>query len=299
MGRHLSTVALEGKTGEISKMPLVLLLSLSLAAESKVKPPIRIAVYQLELQDVALAVGVVVSDSLLQEVRKLQGVNAIGMTEIRDMLSHEAAMQLAGCSESGESCMAELAGALGVDELLTGKLAKAGDASVITLRRLDHKRGEVTKVFDQRLKIGSGSEFLAVVGPAVEDLYKDFALRNGATRGVAKEVGLRLDPPPIPRVATIAIAAVSVATAIAAGILGVMTLTAQSEYTSYAESGLRTPIEGPTLTAKGNTLKGRALGANVLWGTAGGLAVVSGVMAFFTDWKNYRGENAKLTVGVQ
>ena len=52
-------------------------------AAARMVPALRIAVYDLELQNVTQAVGVVVTDSLLTEVRKLQGVSAIGMNEIR------------------------------------------------------------------------------------------------------------------------------------------------------------------------------------------------------------------------
>jgi len=265
----------------------------------KVKPPMRVAVYELELQDVPTPVGIVVSESLLGEVRKLQGISAIGMSEIRDMLTHEATQQLAGCSESGESCMAELAGALGVDELLTGKLAKLGDSSVMTLRRIDHKRGEVTGVFDQRLKLGSGQEYLAAVGPSVEQLFANYKLREGATRGVAKDVALRLDPPPIPRNLTIIVAGVAVATAIAAGVFSILTLSAQQDYTSYADRGTLSTISGKDLVTKSNLLEQRVLITNVLWIAAGGIALVDAVMAFFTDWKDYHGSNAKLATRVQ
>jgi hypothetical protein len=262
------------------------------AAAPRVKPPLRIAVYELELQDVPGPVGIVVSESLLGEVRKLQGISAIGMSEIRDMLTHEATKQLAGCSESGESCMAEMAGALGVDELLTGKLAKVGDNSVITLRRIDHKRAAVTKVFDQRLKLGSGQEYLAAVGPSVEQLFTEYQLKQGAVRGVAKEVALRLDPPPIPRTATVVVASVSVATAIAATVFSVLTVTSQSSYNEYARSGTNGgTIDGATLVQKGRELEQRALISNV--------ALVAGVMAFFTDWKGYREANAKLSARLE
>lgn len=263
--------------------------------KSKLIPALRIAVYDLELQDVPNSVGVIVTDSLLAEVRKLQGVSAIGMNEIRDMLSHEATKQLAGCSENADSCLADLAGALGVDELVTGKLATAGSERLILVRRIDQKRAEVAGTFNQRLKAGSGQEFLATVGPAVEDLFKNYELRSGQTRGVSKEVALRLDPPPIPKGATIAVGAVAVATAITAGIVGLLAINTAQTFRVRADGAkigtdgvVPTAVPGSELNSLKALAEQRALATNVLWGSAGGVALVGVIMALFTDWKGYR-----------
>jgi hypothetical protein len=61
----------------------------------------------------------VLESSLLPEVRKLEGVSAIGMGEIREMLSVEYQRQMMGC-QADEACLAEICGALGTDELVRG-----------------------------------------------------------------------------------------------------------------------------------------------------------------------------------
>ncbi|MBC7794077.1 MAG: hypothetical protein H7Z43_10245, partial [Clostridia bacterium] len=65
----------------------------------------RIAVYDFELAGVDPNIGAVVTDSVLAEMRKMQHVSAIGMDEIRDMLSHEVNKQFMGCEEN-EACLA-------------------------------------------------------------------------------------------------------------------------------------------------------------------------------------------------
>ncbi|MCC6806247.1 MAG: hypothetical protein IT381_02390 [Deltaproteobacteria bacterium] len=262
----------------------------------KLIPALRVAVYDLELQDVAPSVGVIVTDSLLAEVRKLQGVSAIGMNEIRDMLSHEATKQLAGCSENADSCLADLAGALGVDELVTGKLATAGNERLILVRRIDQKRAEVVGTHNQRLKAGSGQEFLATVGPAVEDLFKGYELRGGVSRGVSKEVALKLDPPPIPTWATLTVGGVAVGAGIACGVFALLAREAEIAYGNKAKEGLPPnpqPVNGAELVAMGKVAEQRALATNVLIGVAGGVALVAVVMALFTDWKGYRDQLRK------
>src|SRR5207253_3240205 len=85
----------------------------------------RIAVYDFELSGIDKRVGRVVTDATVAELRKLQGVSVVGMDEVRAALDMEAQKQLVGCSS--ESCVAEIAEALGVDGVVIGQLAQVGD----------------------------------------------------------------------------------------------------------------------------------------------------------------------------
>ena len=257
-----------------------------LAPAPKIAPLLRVAVYDLELQDIAPAVGVVVSSSLLEEMRKLDGVSVVGMNEIRDMLSLEATKQLAGCSEAADSCLAELAGAIGVDELVSGKLTKVDDGTAILLRRIDQKHSAVKGTFSERLKASSGQEFLATIGPAVAQLYASYPLRAGATRGVAKEVARRLDPPPLPKWLDITLGGVTVATAATGATFGVLALGSQNDFhaavvraTPTTSDPAPAPASGTALKSYQSTGQQRAVIADGLLIGAGGLAVVTIVVA--------------------
>lgn len=252
---------------------------------------LRVAVYDLEAEGIEANLSRVVTDSLLQEVRKLEGVSAIGMDEIRDMLSFEADKQMLGC-EDDESCLAEIAGALGVDDLITGKISQVDEGSAVFLiRRIDQGRAEVAGVVNRRLKVGSGEEFLATVGPAVEELFPQRPIREGEQRGVPKEMALKLDPPPLPQWSTLSVGGGAVLAAAAGGVFGILTGAAQRDYDEYALEGTDgDPIDGATLVAKGDRLQTNARTANILFGAAGGLALTSGLMALWTDWWGY-GEN--------
>ena len=157
----------------------------------------RVAVYSFELQNVPVGIGQVVTDALLAEVRKMEGISAIGMEEITQMISLEAQKQMLGC-EASESCLAQIAGALGVDELITGTLTELADGRVILIRRIDQRQAKVIEAVQKRLKIGSGEEFLLAIGPSVQELYTDRPYRPGTQPGVPDELVLRLNPPPIP-----------------------------------------------------------------------------------------------------
>ena len=131
---------------------------------------IRVAVYSLEVENIPKGVAQIVTDNLLAEVRKLEGVSAIGMEEIYEMLQHEKSRQVMGC-EADDACLAEIAGALGVDELITGKLSSLADGSVMVLRRINQREAKITATFNERLKPAEGVEFLAAIGDAVKQVY--------------------------------------------------------------------------------------------------------------------------------
>ena len=103
----LSTAALAQESAEINEQ----ILENNLAAgQAKAKAPateaapveptnklIRVAVYSLEVENIPKGVAQIVTDNLLAEVRKLEGVSAIGMEEIYEMLQREKSRQVMGC----------------------------------------------------------------------------------------------------------------------------------------------------------------------------------------------------------
>jgi hypothetical protein len=248
---------------------------------------VRVAVYDFESQAISPNVASVASASLLAEVRKLQGVSAIGMSEIRDMLSHEAEKQMLGC-EGTESCLAEIAGALGVDELVSGRLTRADTGQLFVLRRLDQRRARIAGSVTQNLVAGSGEEVLAAIGPAVEKLFPDYPVRAGTERGVAKALALRLSPPPLPTWSFWSVSGGAVAAAAVGTALGLLARDAQREYDNLGQQARSAPIDGGALATVGDRAHSRALQANIAFGTAGALALTAAVMSFFTDWHHYR-----------
>ena len=69
----------------------------------------RIAVFAMEQVNVPDGLTKIVVSSLLSEVRKLEGVSAIGQEEIEDMISFERERRILGC-EADNECLAEIAG---------------------------------------------------------------------------------------------------------------------------------------------------------------------------------------------
>ena len=252
---------------------------------------LRVAVYEFEATGVDPHVGTIVTDSVVSELRKLKGVSVVSMDEVRAMLDVEAKKQLTGCEES--SCLAEIADALGADGVVIGTLAAVDGAHIIGMRRLDQKEGKALGSVNQRLEGAGGEEYLAAVGPAIEQLFPEFPLKPGQTRGVAPEVALRINPPPLPVAVFYGAAAVTGALVVAAGAAGVMNGVERGSLDTYLQSGKGQPLDGAVFVDKQGAVVNTAAAA---WACLGGAVVAGGataVVALFTDWNGY-GE-ARLT----
>jgi hypothetical protein len=250
---------------------------------------LRIAVVDLEVDDIEPRVANVVADSLVTELRKLEGVSVVGMREIRAMLSLEAEKQTLGCDD--DSCLAEIADALGVDLLVAGNLAAIADETVMGLRRIDQRAARVTHTFNQRLVPAGGEEFLAAIGPGVEKIFPELPLRPGEERGVSGELALRLNPPPLPVWSFgLAAAGSGVVLAVAGAALAV-NLGAASEYWTTIDAASApngafaryADLERLSLIADAALVTAVVVGAV---GVAGG-AVTAG-MTPFVDWDDRR-----------
>jgi hypothetical protein len=99
---------------------MILFLALILAAAGS---EIRLASPGLSTVGVSVEAGRFYSDHLAHALTEA-GVHVVTATEITTLLGAERQRQLLGCSDSTSSCMAELSGALGVDGLVTGSIAR-------------------------------------------------------------------------------------------------------------------------------------------------------------------------------
>ncbi len=245
--------------------------------------PLRIAVYDFKRADIPAKWGSVVLSALLTELRKLQRVNVIGIDEVRAMLGMEAEKAALGCDE--DSCLTEIADALDVDVIVVGSLSKVGAEHVFALRRISQVEAKVDGGITRRFKDADGEAFLAAIGPAVGELFPERPLRPGAKRGVDPELGLLLNPPPIPTwvfwSATVATGAVALGAtaALAANIAAIVDVTS---YKTAADPFVVETFNQKALTAD--------VSAYAFYGLVGvtlvGAATV-GVLALFTDFWGY------------
>jgi hypothetical protein len=259
-------------------------------AAPKLKQALRLAIPDVkvtgELPPRQLAL---LESSLLAEVRKLEGVSAIGMGEIREMLSFEYQRQMLGCA-ADEACLAEIGGALGTDEMVHSSVIIEGNTANFSMKRINMRTARVVGSHNKRLTRANGEELLGAVGPAIQELFPDRQLRAGFTRGVDKAVALRLNPPPLPKWPFYATAATAVAAGVAAAGMGYLSNDAKNQYNSLAQRALTESVPGAQLKDLENTAKSRASSANILLIAAGTLGAAAGVEALFTDWHGYRAQ---------
>jgi hypothetical protein len=248
---------------------------------------LRVAVPDVKVQGELPAHQLAVFESsLLAELRKLEGFAAIGMGEIREMLSYEYQRQMLGCA-ADESCLAEIGGALGTDEMLHVSLLVDRDIVTLTAKRINMKLGKVAGSDHRRLTRAKGEELLGAIGPAVQALFPDRPLRAGRTRGVEKETALLLNPPPLPRWPFFTTAGAAIAAAAGGAAYGYLARDARNQYSALSQRSLTESVSGRQLKDLEDTASSRARTANILLVAAGVLTAAAGVEAFFTDWHGY------------
>lgn len=257
------------------------------AAPAEEGRAIRIAVYDLDLSGVDERVGRIVMTSLLAELRKLSRASVMGMSEIRTMLDLEAQKQAAGCS-ADESCLAEIADALGADVIVIGTLARVGDEHLFGLRRIDEKSASVAAGIHKRMQAKDGEEFLVAIGPAIEELFPERDLRPGTVRGVTREQVLRLNPPPLaPSFFWWSAAGAGAAASLALVSAGSGVLL-WSDYRALVERSKSEEVNGGDLVTR-QTAATVSYGAAAVLGVVGATAAaVAGMSVPFVDWDNLR-----------
>ncbi|MEW5847600.1 MAG: hypothetical protein AB2A00_02260 [Myxococcota bacterium] len=110
-----------------------------------------------------------VNHLLLDEIRATrQFSRVISTKDVEDMLSLERQRQLMDCDSS--SCIAEIAGALGADQILSVSLTKVASSMLLTLRLLDARRAQVLAYVTERVKAGDEEQVIDLVRPAVRRL---------------------------------------------------------------------------------------------------------------------------------
>jgi hypothetical protein len=262
---------------------MVVALLLLIGAGPAARQP-SIAVLQLAARNVEPELASLVGEALLQEVHKLDGRRVVGLAEIRELIGFERQRQLAGCTES--ECLAEIAGALGVDEVLSGSLGRLGDSWLLNLRRQNFHTSATIAQASSRIVGGRGEEFLDAVGPLVEQLYPGVGLKPGVTRGAAPT--LRAKASALTRTGVSKKWAYS--TGIAAVVLvgtgaafGLSSHFAQNDFDSLNRKAATEPVPVEQVTSAYDRARKHALYANVFLGIGAATALASVLLFAFLE----------------
>ncbi len=135
--------------------------------------------------------GALLTDTIVAHMRRLPGLEVVSLDDVRAVLSHEQQKQLLGCRE-GE-CLAELGGALGCDELVTGSVGRLGRSWILHLRRVEVTKASVAKQVDRRVKDGTVDDLLDVLPSLVGELF-DRAPPEDRTEVSASQLAKPLGP---------------------------------------------------------------------------------------------------------
>lgn len=109
------------------------------------------------------------TEALAAEVRKRSGVEVITRREIEAVLSLEAQKQMLGCQT--DACFAELGGALGVERLVAGDLARLGESWLVHLKLVETGKVKVAAQSDRRIRGGTIDDVLDALPPMVAELF--------------------------------------------------------------------------------------------------------------------------------
>jgi hypothetical protein len=145
---------------------VAVLLSLALLAAA---PPQKIAVMDIRADGGA---DPVIGSQLTARVADLLGrrpnTRVIAPDDLRALLEQESRKQLAGCTD--DSCLAEIAGALGVEAIVSGRISKIEKGYALSLLLIDareaHALGHVTETWG-----GESIALLDLAAPMIDMLF--------------------------------------------------------------------------------------------------------------------------------
>jgi TolB-like protein len=97
---------------------------------------VSVAVFPLQTTGVSADVATNLSEVIGTELKRIDGLSVVGLSDVKALLEVESTRASLGCSDDA-SCLAEIGGALGVDKIVSGEVGRVGDQFVLGLRVID------------------------------------------------------------------------------------------------------------------------------------------------------------------
>lgn len=200
-------------------VPVVLLLSLCAAGVEKP----RLVVLELSPgAGVEASLTAPLTEAATGEVQRAGFFEVISSRDLQSLLGLERQKALLGCSDdAAKSCMTELSGALGARFVMTGTLARLGDAWQLTLTTLDSQKAQP---LGRATRLARSLENLRAMLPYA----------------VAEATGTPLPPPPS-RALPYTLVGVGVAGAVFGVVWGALHLSQEQQLASVLEAAGSTP----------------------------------------------------------
>ena len=144
------------------------------ASESKARyqlpegKTISFAVLDLKPLGIEKDTAINLTEVLAAEVKGIEGTSVVSRSDIASMLQMEANKDAFDCTDD-TSCLAEIGGALGVDQLIVGDVGKVGERFVVSLRIVDARNPQALSRVNESFE-GLESQLVLAVKHAVRDL---------------------------------------------------------------------------------------------------------------------------------
>lgn len=247
---------------------LAVALSLVLGPAAARAETVKIAVMQLKAPGFDREVVENLYGIMVAEIDSVEGMQVVSRDEIEAMLGFEQQKSLLGCDDT--SCLAEIAGALGVDKVVAGKVGKVGNTYVININMIDHASARVEKRLVRTVK-GEVDILIVTIAEVGRELVGASAqatvvpepsTATAAPEQVASPAGGELEPesegfslwsvvPPV----VMGLGGVGL---LAGGTLGVMS---GLSYAAYQDAGSQTAAE-----QQHDLVRGQGLSAGIVSG---------------------------------
>ena len=160
------------------------MLTLVLAAALAAAPaPTRLGSIPFQRAGLSPETANLVQDALVNRLSGKSWLRVTTQADIAAALGLERQKQLLGCADESTSCMAELAGALGVDGLLTGSIGRVGNSFLLNVKVVSAQDARPLFVYASPT-LGTEDALLEEAAKAAEALAARFA-PAGAARPAA------------------------------------------------------------------------------------------------------------------
>lgn len=250
---------------------LALLVWLSAAAAFAEAPPLRLAIPGLQGVNVSGDALSFYSEHLAQNLRA-PGLNVVTAREIGTLLGLERQKALLGCNDQANSCVAELANALGADAVVLGDIARFDDTFQLNAKVVS--AADATVLAQGSRRVRGEVETLEALAALARELGRAVFEKRG--RPVPAE--LRATSGGGSSVRKLGWAPLLGGAAVAAGG-GVLLFLAQNDYAALAGTG--TPLSEPQSVALRDGGAAKQLAGGVCLGVGlAAVAVGAGLLLF-------------------
>jgi TolB-like protein len=101
---------------------------------------VRVLVVDFKANDVPAATAATVTGFVVASLGVYRTLDVVSGEDVRNMIALEATRSAAGCDEA--SCLSEISDALGAQLVVSGAVARLGNASVVTINLFDSTRAQ-------------------------------------------------------------------------------------------------------------------------------------------------------------